>query len=389
MGVLLRRLPVLLLPLTLIACEKLVEKSSNPLSPTVAGPIAGVNIDVPGQVFPGGGTKVDDDQQPVSLVVSNPGTNTQRTVVLGVQVAPDAGFANIAFSRDGIALGDGGRTTVQLSRLMPGRTYYWRVKAGDGANDSGWSSPVSFDLMNPVIIGVPTPKSPVGGSRIATSLPVLVVVNGQTSGPTGNIRYQYQVSESAAFTSFVVNGEHIQDPSGESAFALPAVTALDKLLFWRARILGERHTGEWSRIESFRTSLTVVTPPAQPAPPGSGGAASGNWQACSSLADDRPGLVRCVHAALSPVVGVEGAFEVTKCVAWLLRFQGGGLMIKNGGENIVSWRGYSFSAGRMMFSNFDYVKILSDVGGSNGPSWQEAGPGDPSQYVPAIDPSLP
>jgi hypothetical protein len=43
----------------------------------------------------------------------------------------------------------------------------------------------------------------------------------------------------------------------------------------------------------------------------------------------------------------------------------------------------------MMFSDFNYVKILSDVGGANGPSWQEAGEGDHSQYVPAMDPSLP
>jgi hypothetical protein len=43
----------------------------------------------------------------------------------------------------------------------------------------------------------------------------------------------------------------------------------------------------------------------------------------------------------------------------------------------------------MMFSDFHYVKILTDVGGTNGPSWQDEGPGDPSQYVPAIDPHLP
>jgi len=267
MGVLFRRLSVLLLPLTLIGCENLVEKSSNPLTPTVAGPMAGINIDVPGQLSPGGGTKLDDDQQPVSLVVGNPGTNSPRPVVLGVQVATDVGFANIAFSRDDIAQGDGGRTTVRLNRLTTGRTYYWRVKAADGANDSGWSNPLAFDVLNPVVIGVPTPKSPIGGGRIASFLPVLVVVNGQTSGPVGNIRYQYQVSDSAAFASLVVSGEHIQDPSGESSFAVPAVTALDKLFFWRARILGERHTGEWSRVESFRTPLSVVTPPGPSVPP--------------------------------------------------------------------------------------------------------------------------
>jgi hypothetical protein len=130
---------------------------------------------------------------------------------------------------------------------------------------------------------------------------------------------------------------------------------------------------------------TPAPPPPPPPPPAP---ALEEWEKCAPLTGDKLALVQCVHDAINPV-GVDGAFEVTKRVAWLLRDEGGGLMIKNGGDNIVSWRGYSFSAGRMMFSNFNYVKILTDVGGANGAEWAEQGPGDPSQYVPAMDPRLP
>lgn len=128
-------------------------------------------------------------------------------------------------------------------------------------------------------------------------------------------------------------------------------------------------------------------PPPPPPPPPEPGPEP--WELCASLVNDKPELVRCVHATIRPY-DTETAFEVTKRVAWLLRHEGGGLMIKNGGENIVSWRGYSFSASRMMFSNGYYVKVLSDVGpgGANGPSWHEEGLGDITQYVPAIDPRL-
>jgi hypothetical protein len=263
----LRHLPLLLLPFVFAGCERLVDKSSNPLSPTVAGPMAGITIEVPIQVSPGAGLKLDDDQQPVTLVVVNPYTNTERTVVLGVQVSFDPTFSNIAFGREGITLSDSGQTSIRLDRLPTGRMYFWRVKADDGANASGWSAIRTFEVLNPVVIGIPTPKSPTGGSRLLVFTPMLVVLNGQNSGPTGSIRYQYQVSEDQAFGSIIVDGLHIEGSGGESNYATPPLTGTDRLLFWRARILGDRHTGGWSRVESFRTPLAATPSPGPTLPP--------------------------------------------------------------------------------------------------------------------------
>ena len=58
---------------------------------------------------------------------------------------------------------------------------------------------------------------------------------------------------------------------------------------------------------------------------------------------------------------VEGAFEVTKRVAWALRGEGAGLLIKNGGENIVGWQGYSFAAARICYPDGHIYKVLTDV----------------------------
>jgi hypothetical protein len=263
----LRWLPLFLLPLTLVGCEQFVEKSSNPLSPTVAGPMAGISIEVPGQISPGADSKVDDKDQPLALLIENPYTNTERTVVLGVQVSTEPSFENIAYSREGIGLGADGKTSIRIDKLQSGRRYYWRVKADDGANASGWSAVRSFDLLQPVVIGTPNPKSPVGGARVLSFSPILTVFNGQSSGPAGTIRYQYQVSETAAFTSNVVDGQHTEGGGGESSFATPALSGFDKIFFWRARILGDRHTGDWSRIESFRTPLVSTPAPGPTLPP--------------------------------------------------------------------------------------------------------------------------
>jgi hypothetical protein len=98
---------------------------------------------------------------------------------------------------------------------------------------------------------------------------------------------------------------------------------------------------------------------------------------------------------VNPTGNGDLAFEVTKRVAWLLRGQGAGLLIKNGGENTTSWRGYSFSISRICYSNGGIVKVVSDAGpgGGNGAAWDESlnypGSVSPSQYVAAINPDLP
>jgi hypothetical protein len=67
-------------PLILLAaiagCE--VDKSENPLSPSIAGPIAGVEITAPRAVEPAQGAKVRHSQQPIRLMVENAATNGVR-----------------------------------------------------------------------------------------------------------------------------------------------------------------------------------------------------------------------------------------------------------------------------------------------------------------------
>src|SRR3954468_13377656 len=68
----LRKLVVSLLSLASLAavgCE--ASKSSNPLSPSVAGPIAGVSIAAPQPVSPSSNTEIAIGDQPVTLTVKN------------------------------------------------------------------------------------------------------------------------------------------------------------------------------------------------------------------------------------------------------------------------------------------------------------------------------
>jgi hypothetical protein len=108
---------------------------------------------------------------------------------------------------------------------------------------------------------------------------------------------------------------------------------------------------------------------------------------CSGISDHGK-LVECIHGHVNPHNEYE-AFEVTKRVAWALRGEGAGLLIKTSGENIVPWKGYVFAAGRICYPDGHIIKVISDVGpgGANGPMWFDNGYVETKFYLPALDPT--
>ncbi|HYN08551.1 MAG TPA: hypothetical protein VES67_14305 [Vicinamibacterales bacterium] len=367
---------------SLTSCER--TKTSNPLSPQVAGPMEGVTITTPLVSEPRVGLRIKDAEQPVTLVLFNPVSNIGRPMTLTVQVAADTSFAGQVFTQNGITVSDNGLTRFLLPGKLPtGRTYYWRAKADDGANTSGWSPVWHFDALPPIVIGTPEPKFPTANERVGNNAPELSAANAPASGPINSLSYNFQVSERPDFVTILFNAE-IPPGGGETKYEMPTLPGWDRTFYWRVRVWDPEFTGSWSRVETFRSPLPPVSAP-RPGPP-IGGGPVGNWEQCGSLAGNKDALVQCVHGAVNPGRTVEDAFEVTKRVAWLLRGEGAGLLIKNGGENIVSWQGRSFAAGRICYPDGHIYKVLSDIPGTNGPSWQDNDFVDRSLYVPAIHP---
>jgi hypothetical protein len=364
------------------ACER--SKTSNPLSPQVAGPMEGVTLTAPLVAEPAVGRKVKDPEQPITLVLFNPVSNIDRPIKMTVQIAADAGFTGQTYVQTNIAPGSTGITRVALPAKLPGgRTYYWRAKADDGANTSGWSSTWTFEALAPVVFGSPDPRTPASNERVSTNTPEFTVGHAPSSGPHGNLWYHFQISERSDFATIFTNAEIDSSGGGETKYVMPPLPAWDRVFFWRVRLMDIENEGPWSRVEQFRSPMPpVIAPP----PSGGGSFPTGNWEACGSLAGNKQALVSCVHAAVQPDRTEHGAFEVTKRVAWLLRGEGAGLLIKNGGENIVGWMGYSFSAGRICYPDGHIYKVLSDIPSTNGPSWQDNDFVHPSLYVSAINP---
>ena len=184
-------------------------------------------------------------------------------------------------------------------------------------------------------------------------------------------QYRFQVLSSSG--ALVLDSGLVGAPSWQTGTLLP-----NTRFTWKVRGEAQGWAGPWSSAGSFKT----------PDPPPAYGGSIGNWQACAGLRGGT--LVGCVWTTIRPTNSV-GDLEVAKRVAWLLRGEGAGLLIKTGGENVVLWQGYSFSATRICFPDGHIYKIIGDAGpgGANSPGWSDNDFVDKSLYVPAIDPNKP
>jgi hypothetical protein len=214
----------------------------------------------------------------------------------------------------------------------------------------------------------PVPVSPVNDQLLSGSTFTATPAVPQF----GAIALQYR------FQIFSDTGAQVLDsgPVNSSVWKTPNLTPNQRFT-WKVRAEFQGTGGPWSATASFRSG--------DPAPSFVG---IGDWEHCAGRIGFA--LSACVNDAVHPKNSV-GALEVVKRVAWLVRGDGAGLLIKNSGENIVLWQGYSFSASRMCFSNGQLFKLISDSGpgGKNEPDFSDNGFVDPALCVPAIDPSKP
>ncbi|NUR54724.1 MAG: hypothetical protein HOQ29_09770 [Acidobacteria bacterium] len=250
----------------LAGCE--AKKSSNPLSPSVAGPIPGVEISAPKLLEPAQGFRFRESEQPIRLTIENASSTGVRPLSYTFEVAPDSGFGTKVFSRAGVAPGGNGRTSVQLDRLEIGRVYFWRVRAEDGANTGPFSS-AGFEIFPKPAINPPAAIAPVNNALTANATPTLTVANSATVGPVGGKAYEFQVAADQAFSRLVAAGIFPEGPGQTSMISapLPAGTAY----FWRVRVSDGETTSAWMPTQTFRTPAAAPPPSPGPTPPAPGG----------------------------------------------------------------------------------------------------------------------
>jgi hypothetical protein len=252
---------LVLLPLIggLVACER--SKSSNPLSPSIAGPIAGVTVDAPTAVSPAPASQIAVDQQPITLVIQNATTNSPRPFTYIFEISTDAAFATKVFTQTGIEPG-AGTTSVKLPQsLTPERKYYWRVKADDGANASEFTSPAEFMVYTPVVIQAPWLETPSHNSTGVVRKPSLVIKNSTRTGPAGAIQYLFELSTDVTFASKIASSL-VNEGDAQTSYSVPNDLAYSTTHYWRVKAMDPGHESVHSGIGVFTTLAApiIVTP---------------------------------------------------------------------------------------------------------------------------------
>ncbi|MEQ1870475.1 MAG: hypothetical protein ABL961_10670 [Vicinamibacterales bacterium] len=255
--------------LLVAACA--VEKSVNPLSPSVAGPIAGVDISAPQTVEPSNGQRISADRQPLTLTIRNASTSGVRALFYRFEIAADSGFSNVIFTREGVENSGSGQTSLRLdAALAPERGYYWRARAEDGANVGPYTSG-SFVVFSPLSLGAPTLVSPIANTLVSTRRPTATLQNAPRTGEGGQVSYLIEASESPAFS--VSWSATFPEMGGLQTTVTPQEDLpADRQIFWRVRAFASdpQTVGPWSETAVFRT------PAAAPAPPSGGGGGGGS-----------------------------------------------------------------------------------------------------------------
>lgn len=354
--------PTLLL-LGLAGCE--AKKSSNPLSPTVAGPIAGVEITTPRLLEPGQGTRLKESQQPIRLLIENSSSTGVRPLAYTFEVASDTDFANKMYARSGVTPGADGRTSVVVERLESGRKYYWRVRAEDGANSSHYSNS-NFEILPKPQLDPPAPQSPIENATAASRRPELVVGRASRNDAVGNVAYDFQIAADVTFAAIVSAGSRSEAGATTSYMPDGDLTA-STTYFWRVRASDGEVTSGWSAVQSFRTPAAPAPgPPPSPTPAPGGPCNSSSAEAIVSCERAKYGHMHSgqIVAFLKSVAdslnrnGIPGG-----------RF---GVLLKPSGNNC---EGYSCDiicsgngGGQRQWD------VLADVEGAQGAMWSELSP---------------
>lgn len=346
------------------ACE--TSKSANPLSPAIAGPMEGVVIGEPKLLEPLANQQIKDKDQPFTVIIENPSSTSPRPFVLRLQMATDINFSSVVWSRDGIQPGTNGQTRFKMpEKLQPGRNYFWRSQADDGANKSAWSAPRGFEVLMPTFFGKPTPREPVNNAQVSTNRPVLRVDNASAQGPVGQAYYHFQVSRNQSFSDLVFNQQTPQQ--GGDTKLTTSTLAYSATYYWRVRVSDGETTGEWSDTETFRTGAAPAPSPSPSPGPGSG-------DDCGAPYPSTPlSIIKCQRSKYGKMSSAQIVqFLIASAKDLNANSHAGapfGILVKSGGHNCLG-----FSCDILCSGNGSSQRqwdVLSDADGSQGPVWNE------------------
>ncbi len=159
-----------------------------------------------------------------------------------IQVSASQNFSTCAADTSIAAL----NVTLQ-SCLQCATTYYWRVDANAAGLTSQWSGVWSFTTMAPP--APPQLASPANGSTDQSLTDTLC-----WAASANAVRYQVELSNSASFSSTIIN-----DSTVTSTSRITGALSANTTYYWRVQAVNSVGSSGWSSAWSFTTLSPVVS----------------------------------------------------------------------------------------------------------------------------------
>ena len=215
------------------------------------------SVTTPRLLQPANGAQIRNLDQPVTLLVENAVVTKPGDTTYTFEVATDAGFTAKVQTKDGVAEGSGGQTSVKLDALAAARDYYWHARAQSAGTTGVFNAAYRFTIGPAISINAPAAIRPLNGAQ-TVALVTFTVTNAVRQGPAGPLVYRFEIATNSAFSPVAITAA-IPEGQGQTSFA-PAVELTGATTyFWRATALDQTNgiTSTPSTTQSFVTSLAI------------------------------------------------------------------------------------------------------------------------------------
>lgn len=169
--------------------------------------------------------------------------STAITSTYRLQLALDASFANIVVDSDNLSA-----PNLNLSDLINGTTYYWRVLSNNASGASAWSETWSFSTI------VAAPAAPSLSLPLNTALNVPLATTFDWESVSGAENYQLQIAANIDFMTIVSEEMSLVNPTFDYTFS-----NFETTYYWRVKANNVGGASAWSETWSFTTEMLVAT----------------------------------------------------------------------------------------------------------------------------------
>ena len=130
-------------------------ENASPAAASVTDARTGATIVAARPLSPAANASFKWTEQPFTLTITNGVTTGSSLLTYTFEVARDAGFAQKDYTKENVAAGSAGTTSVALDKLSGSRTYYWRVRVSSASTAGPYSAIRAFTVGPEVVLGTP------------------------------------------------------------------------------------------------------------------------------------------------------------------------------------------------------------------------------------------